>query len=430
MLSFVHLSDIHFHQHSGDDYDRETDLRAELLSDIRTNFSTSITSVDGILLCGDIAFSGKLKEYKVAHHFITEIREALSVNDLPVYCVPGNHDVDQEILQKKPAVKVLRDTLETQQDSNTINSCLRGFLGEKSSATLLYATIACYNSNFAGKYSCNLPTKKLIWEKKLGLKGKYTLCLVGLNSTIISSIDDHKKNRLMIISETQIPTRKNGFIYLTLCHHPPEYWNDPEQQLASKMNQRVHLQLYGHKHSQKIEQKGDSLIIASGATHPSRREPEWLPRYNWITVDVDTKGRNEYLVVKIYPRVYSKAKYKFEKDEKLCTEKEDFFKHEINLSQESSNVTTSSMNIDETIPPFEINKDTAWENMLTFDFMLLTHIDREKILVDLKLIYPKEKEIEHIDLLDKILLRATKQDTLTKLRSKIENAKKRSYYSE
>lgn len=424
MLSFVHLSDIHFHQHSGDAYDLEADLRAELLSDIRTNFSTSILSVDGILLCGDIAFSGKLKEYKVAHCFITEIREALSVNDLPVYCVPGNHDVDQDILQKKPAVKVLRDTLEKSQDSNTLNSCLRDFFCEVSSATLLYATIACYNSNFAGKYSCKLVTKKLLWEKELTLNGEYTLCLLGLNSTIISSIDDHMKNRLMIISETQIPTRKKGFIYLTLCHHPPECWIDPEQQLALKMNERVHVQLYGHKHSQKIEKNGDSLIIASGATQPSRREPNWIPRYNWITVDVVNRDGNDYLVVKIYPRVYSKSKYKFEKDEKLCTEKEDFFIHEINLSQESSNITTSSMNIDETIQCFEINKDESWKKECIYDFCDLSYINQCEILRKLNLFVPEDEGKEPINILQEILLGDTEQTILTKLCSEVVNAKR------
>lgn len=34
MLSFIHLSDIHFRRYSGDLYDIDNDLRAELIHDI------------------------------------------------------------------------------------------------------------------------------------------------------------------------------------------------------------------------------------------------------------------------------------------------------------------------------------------------------------------------------------------------------------
>ena len=59
MLSFIHLSDIHFQKYSGDAYDLDADLRNELLIDLSKNFPKSISNANGILICGDIAFSAQ-----------------------------------------------------------------------------------------------------------------------------------------------------------------------------------------------------------------------------------------------------------------------------------------------------------------------------------------------------------------------------------
>lgn len=58
MLSFIHLSDIHFHKYSGDAYDIDHDLRCEIIRDISYEYRKKISTIDGILICGDIAFSG------------------------------------------------------------------------------------------------------------------------------------------------------------------------------------------------------------------------------------------------------------------------------------------------------------------------------------------------------------------------------------
>ncbi len=80
MLSFIHLSDIHFQKYSGDAYDLDADLRNELLIDISKNFPKSISTASGILICGDIAFSAQEREYTVASSFWEEVCQRVSLD--------------------------------------------------------------------------------------------------------------------------------------------------------------------------------------------------------------------------------------------------------------------------------------------------------------------------------------------------------------
>lgn len=97
MLSFIHLSDIHFHKYSGDAYDIDHDLRCEIIRDISYEYRKKISTIDGILICGDIAFSGDEQQYNSATTFLNEICNALNLDKSHVFCVPGNHDIDQKI---------------------------------------------------------------------------------------------------------------------------------------------------------------------------------------------------------------------------------------------------------------------------------------------------------------------------------------------
>ena len=87
MLSFIHLSDIHFHKYSGDKYDVDSDLRNEIIRDIHLEYPKYINSATGILICGDIAFSGQSKEYQVAKEFLADILSDLGLKETDVFIV-------------------------------------------------------------------------------------------------------------------------------------------------------------------------------------------------------------------------------------------------------------------------------------------------------------------------------------------------------
>lgn len=176
MLSFVHLSDIHFQKYSGDAYDLDADLRNELLIDLSKNLPKSISTVSGILICGDIAFSAQESEYAVATDFLKEICQRVSLDPSRVFCVPGNHDVDQGVTRGSRSLRALQQelaTAEPQEAEKLLAQICRNHLD----AQILCASIEHYNT-FAAKYHCgfapNILASTAWWKCISGTTTRYS----------------------------------------------------------------------------------------------------------------------------------------------------------------------------------------------------------------------------------------------------------------
>ena len=65
-ISFVHLSDIHFVKSSNNSADIDRELRDAIITDLDVNAKNTLENVSGILVSGDIAFSGAKAEYEKA----------------------------------------------------------------------------------------------------------------------------------------------------------------------------------------------------------------------------------------------------------------------------------------------------------------------------------------------------------------------------
>lgn len=426
MLAFIHLSDIHFTKYSGDQYDIDQDLRDELLRDISVFFKRCIHRVDGVLICGDIAFSGQEPEYVAATSFLDRIFETVQLEKSRVFCVPGNHDVDRSIAKKGMSVKHIQDTLKNQISVEAYDKCLEGIFRTDTDIAALYSPIGCYNEKFAAQYSCSLAPGKAKWEQDLPLDAHYKLRLVGINSTITSNEEDNLPDgseEQMRISHMQVPSREDNTVCLSLCHHPPECWFDPDHKIRQIMNRRVAVQLYGHKHLQTIKQEGNSLIVGSGAANPSRMEDEWIPRYNWITLDVKENAGKAVLHVKIFPRILDKCEDQFEADKNSCSSGQEFLEMEISLSNQD--VEAIMQNEEAECEHNESSKISAdsWERSFVYDFMNLPFFRREYILQKLNLIQAEDEGLTHTELLEPIIYRAKEKKIVDELLREIERMK-------
>ena len=136
-LTFIHLSDIHFHKNSGDNYDLDYDLRNEIIEDIKREVN-ALGSVSGILISGDIAFSGKQVEYKSAERFLFELCQLLQIPKTSIYCVPGNHDVDQDVIKESHSLERAQSGIET---SKKLDSEIAGYMRDPNSKTMMYSHI-------------------------------------------------------------------------------------------------------------------------------------------------------------------------------------------------------------------------------------------------------------------------------------------------
>jgi len=430
-ISFIHLSDIHFNKNSGDKYDIDSDLRNEIELDIKNHAYEKLENIAGILVCGDIAFSGREEEYRTAQEFLDRICKLLAISADLVFCVPGNHDVDQNIPRNSSVLHLVQDEIEKINDNDEISAKLAAFARDTSVGNVLYKHIETYNAKFSGKYGCNINSEKPCWQQSFLLDNGITLCIHGMNSTIISSADDHKnlrKERLMVLGEFQIPQRQDNVVYLTLCHHPPECWKDPDNIIKTKINERVSVQLYGHKHVQTIESTLKGLKINSGATHPSHQEDEWIPRYNWLSICVENSQNKLFLKVRVYPRIYQKSTCEFLPE--ACEKGHDYMEYLIPIDKNTKNINkTNGFLATEHIPENKIDledqiQDFSETRKIAYQFLNLSFITRASILNKFKLLDDGDEGIKHVNLLPKIIKKAKDKQCFEEFCKEIEEIEK------
>ena len=429
MISFIHLSDIHFNQNSGDQYDPDLDIRKELIKDITEHAKAAINEFTGILLCGDITFSAKEDEYSSAKGFLTNICKILSIPESSVYCVPGNHDVDQGKTKVSKTVLNLQKDLENANNQYEFDKLYGEISRNETDVEVLYSPLRNYNNFFASVYKCVISNTFPSNHFNLPISDNYELAVFLMNSTLISSHLDRAKKEIerpMRIPTTQIPpSQDKNTVTLTLCHHPPTCWVDHDEVLQRKLGARTHIQLYGHKHTQAILHK-ECLIINSGATHPDRGE-EWQPRYNWISIDVIEEGSKPVIEVKVYPRVLdSKTSSRFIADPQLEGQL-NYTEHKLSLENEDdmSSTSTETQNISKDVQPAVITTIIPGVSDKTFvyDFLLLPPVRRQIILKNLSLTTEEDRGKEHYEILESIISRAKNNNCLDRLWEEINKAR-------
>lgn len=401
-LSFVQMSDIHFRLSSGDPYDIDKPLRTAMINDLEKNTLNYIGNLKGVLVCGDLAFSGQKGEFKIAKKFLQDITTKLGLSLKDVFCVAGNHDVDQNVIKNSYIIEMLQSELkkEDDKDADKLDSILRKIQKDVHIPGLLYAPIDNYNQ-FADGLLCNYTVDKPNWERDFALNDKYTLRLWGMNSTLISSHKDHLdvngdgishgEKRKMIINNKQIPEPQDNVIYMTLCHHPTQCWNN--QRLVSMMDGRVKLQLYGHKHIQSIDANNQRIKINSGALQPERGE-DWVPLYNWISLKVI----DDNLVIRIFPRIYNNDVGKFQRDSENCDMDKEYKELKLELDGLSERVYNEEKIYVRKITP--MSKEIAYrysvlsQSDLSDIAQIFPDINYDKGMIDDLLVQLQEKGIE------------------------------------
>jgi len=108
ILNVLHLTDLHFRQNDNPaaKAHRHIVLQA-LLRQLRTllevkpdqrdqnwRWTHQSWSPDVIAISGDLAYSGLRSEYEEVRQFLTQLRETLGNDKLPIVATPGNHDRD------------------------------------------------------------------------------------------------------------------------------------------------------------------------------------------------------------------------------------------------------------------------------------------------------------------------------------------------
>lgn len=418
VLSFIHISDIHFVKSSGDPYDIDEELRQAMLYDLENCAKSLLYKVNGILVCGDLAFSGKMEEYNKANEFLKNVLQVFDMKQNDLYCVVGNHDVDQSVVRDSHVLELVQDELASTKDSSQLDYIIRKIQNDSVinvEGGLLYKPIETYNSYFHSM-SCDYTVSKPNWSTVMPLNDIYNLIIFGMNSVLTSNYKDHLDKsgkryedgteRKMSINRGQIPKVSKNSIYLSLCHHPPECWND--ESLLNMMDSKVKIQLYGHKHQQNIDVNEQRVRISSGALQPERGD-NWIPRYNWLEIWLE----NNELCVKIYPRIYNDIDGKFYDDEESCDKNCKFQLCRLKLSLPMQEYDNMKLKQQEN----EIRMTTVTTKEIVYLFSILSDRDKKLLLRKFPIItYEDEQEIDQ--LLRQLEINNIEEDFLTELRNK------------
>ena len=103
-IRYLHISDLHL-----------TNKKLSAFKDIERAFFNDLdkigTNIDLVFITGDIAFSGKNEEYQLAKEWIeSKLLKALNLTWESIFVVPGNHDVERDLMNKALFIPTLNST--------------------------------------------------------------------------------------------------------------------------------------------------------------------------------------------------------------------------------------------------------------------------------------------------------------------------------
>jgi hypothetical protein len=162
-----------------------------------------------------------------------------------------------------------------------------------------------YNK-FAGRFGCSISAEKHYWERDISLACGTPVRLRGLTSALVSNEED-RRTRIVLGAAQATVERAPGVLHMTLCHHPPDWLRDHDA-VEDHLKSKVHIQLFGHKHSQRIDEINGKVRLVAGAMHPERNEGGWLPTYNFLEI---SRRDSDRIGLRVYQRQWNQPDTNF-----------------------------------------------------------------------------------------------------------------------
>jgi len=392
MTNLVHISDIHFSQpRTAAHFDEYSSIRSACLADVRSLVS-QYGPAQTILVTGDISARGTEKEFNLVEAWFIDLCSAAGCEQYNVCIVPGNHDVDRSVIEKSVLIKTVHDVLRNENNEKARDQRFTEFLSDQEMAKGLVSPLHDYNE-FATQYDSTTTVASLNWTRQQPLDYGYTLKITGFNSVLLSDgNDDDEKNRLMLGSIQSLGEITRGVIEISMCHHPPDWLFDHDN-LHDRFKHRFQMQLFGHKHTPRVDRLVETCIIRAGALQP-KDEAGYLPQYSFLRLGID-RSDADYIDMEIYRREWNAEEQDFVgmppphahripvPDRRTLFGKE----HQVDAASESESPKVVSAEKPEAL--VRPSEDDA--RALVYDFQSLGKIEQRRILEELELIDEEDK---------------------------------------
>lgn len=319
-ISFIHLSDIHFGQEKGSKIIIHDDVKNRLIEDAVELVSKYADGcATGIIITGDIAYSGKSEEYKCAAKWLDRLAAAINCNKTSVQIVPGNHDIDRERISV--GCKLMLKEIATRGET-----ALDEILERETDRENFYHRFKCYRT-FAEGYNCPLDSAGgIASDRCFELAPNRSLRFIGLNSALICSGND-KKGRLLLGARQHVLPRNAGEELVVLCHHPLDWLQDSTNS-RNYIRSRARVFISGHEHNPSVRVearngKNELVMLSAGATIPPTVEDGYNFTYSLLVFDWHSHTEN--LQVTIVSRAWSSQNTCFEGDDVNFVDNEQTF---------------------------------------------------------------------------------------------------------
>ena len=309
-LTFIHLSDIHFGQEKGSEIYVHDDVKECLITDLaELKVATGIERMGGVIVTGDVAFSGKKSEYDSAAQWLDRLTQAIGCEKTDVIVVPGNHDIDRDRIT--PPAKLMLHHLH----EGGVHE-LERFLADPMATEMLYDKFNDYRT-FAEGYGCPLLSDGgVAVTRQVAVAPGCDLRFVGLNSALLCTGNKTDEGKLLIGGRQHVLPRDRGCELVVLCHHPLESLQDGEV-VTPYIRSRARVHVFGHVHQPSVTvdtyvDGADLLTISAGAVVPPDREDGYQYTYNFLSFDWDANTKR--LKVEIVPRTWDEEATQFDAD--------------------------------------------------------------------------------------------------------------------
>lgn len=310
---FVHLSDIHFGQERDERVHIHADVKKQLILDAAEVIRALPGGVaHGILVSGDIAFSGLQAQYTDAGIWLDNLAQAVGCEIHRIQMVPGNHDVNRDKLSISAGhlLNVIRQGGATEYEKILTNGVDRAALFARFEDFAQFCEGYDCPLDVEGRYSTNLLVE---------LAPDRSIRFIRMNSSLLCTGDENDKEPELMVGARQFTVERTaGEESIVLIHHPLNWFKD-NKDAARYLQSRARMMISGHEHEPKVhiepvEDGTDFMMLSAGATVPFKSDDRYTFTYNIIEFDWDSE--QDALTVTVHPRAWNPLRTCFEADEK------------------------------------------------------------------------------------------------------------------
>ncbi|MEO7888865.1 MAG: metallophosphoesterase [Vicinamibacterales bacterium] len=281
-ICWIHISDIHMRVSAA--WSQDVVLTA-MCDDVLRQRKAGLAA-DFILATGDLAFSGKADEYRLAQGLFDALSAASGVPKERIFCIPGNHDIDRS--RQNMAFQGVRSFVQSQ---NQIDQLLSP---EDDIATLLLRqqNYRAFQEAYFNGQDRKRTADGLAYVAGITIDD-VRLAIVGLDSAWLAAggPEDHGKlliGERQVINAFDLARTLDPHLVIGMAHHPFHVLQDIDRRPAQRRVESACAFFHcGHLHEPEAQMAGFTasgcLTLAAGASFETRQSRN---SYSFVTLDL------------------------------------------------------------------------------------------------------------------------------------------------